>query len=147
MDADIIPNRKIHHGHNVKRWREMLGIKQEILAKELNLSQQAISKLEAQEKIDDETLEKIAKELAVSVEAIKNFDEEKAINIVSNTFQDEAAGAGGYIAHYKCTFDPIDKVVKLFEQKAELYERMLKDKEEKISLLEQLLKEKNKTAI
>ncbi|MDR0865594.1 MAG: helix-turn-helix domain-containing protein [Candidatus Symbiothrix sp.] len=134
MDADIIPNRKIHHGHNVKRWREMLGIKQEILAKELNLSQQAISKLEAQEKIDDETLEKIAKELSVSAEAIKNFDEEKAINIVSNTFQDESF-KGGVVTQYNPTFNPLDKVV-------ELYDQIIKGKDEKIALLEQLLKEK-----
>jgi transcriptional regulator with XRE-family HTH domain len=141
MDTDIIPDRKTHHGHNVRRWREMLQIKQDVLANGLNLSQQTISRLEAQEKIDDETLEKIAKELAVSVDAIKNFDEEKAINIVSNTFH-EGSSTGGCITHYKCTFNPIDKVIELSEQQAELYERIIKEKEDKISLLEQLLKEK-----
>jgi transcriptional regulator with XRE-family HTH domain len=124
----------------------MLGIKQEVLAKGLEMSQQMISRLETQEKIEDETLEKIAKELAVSVEAIKNFDEEKAINIVSNTFHDESF-KGGVITQYNPTFNPIDKVIELSEQQAKLYERIIKEKEEKIVLLEQLLKEKNKTAI
>ena len=35
-----------HHGRNVKRIREMLGIKQEALAIDLGISQQAISALE-----------------------------------------------------------------------------------------------------
>jgi hypothetical protein len=74
-------------------------------------------------------LEKIAKEMNVPMEAIKNFDEEKAINIISNTFQDNAAG------YNKCTFNPLEKVV-------ELYERIIKEKDEKYSLLEQSLKEK-----
>ncbi|GHV59584.1 hypothetical protein FACS1894182_13900 [Bacteroidia bacterium] len=101
----------------------------------MNLSQQAISKLEAQEKIDDEILEKIAKELAVSVEAIKNFDEEKAINIVSSTFQD-GASVGGFL-HYNPTFNLLDKVV-------ELYDQIIKEKNKRISFLEQLLtKQKN----
>jgi hypothetical protein len=82
------------------------------------------------ESADDETLEKIAKEMNISVEAIKNFDEEKAIDIISNTFQDNATG------YNKCTFNPIDKVV-------ELYERMLKGKDEEIGFLKQMLKEKN----
>jgi hypothetical protein len=85
--------------------------------------------LEGQQKIDDELLEKIAKEMDVSVEAIKNFDEENAIHIISNTFHDDAVG------YNKCTFNPLEKVV-------ELYERIIKEKEEKIILMEQLLKEK-----
>ncbi len=36
----------IHEGRNVKRIREILGIKQDALAFELGLSQQAISQLE-----------------------------------------------------------------------------------------------------
>ncbi|GHU61809.1 hypothetical protein FACS1894123_01740 [Bacteroidia bacterium] len=36
--------------------------------------QAALSRLESQEKIDDETLDKIAKELSTSVETFKIFD-------------------------------------------------------------------------
>jgi transcriptional regulator with XRE-family HTH domain len=128
---DTTPQRKIHHGQNVKRIREMRGIKQEILADGIDYSQQSISRLEAQEKIEDELLEKIAKEMDISVDVIKNFDEEKAFNIVSGIFQDEFAD----FKHYKCTFNPLDKMV-------ELYERMLKEKEEEINFLKQMLKEK-----
>ncbi|MDR0866145.1 MAG: helix-turn-helix domain-containing protein, partial [Candidatus Symbiothrix sp.] len=127
------PQRKVHHGQNVKRLREMLNIKQEALADKINVAQQTLSRYDVQEKLDDELLEKIAKELNIPVEAIKNFTEEGALNIISNTFQDEAFM--GEVIHYNPTFNPIDKVV-------ELYERMLKEKEERISFLEKILMEK-----
>ena len=74
----------IHQGKNVKRFREMLGIKQEGLALELgdDWNQRKISILEQKEVIEPELLEQVAKVLKVPVEAIKNFDEEKAINII-----------------------------------------------------------------
>ncbi len=47
-------DRKIHEGHNVKRFREMPGVKQEALAFELgdDWSQKKISLLEAKENIE-----------------------------------------------------------------------------------------------
>lgn len=121
----------IHEGRNVKRIREILGIKQDTLAHDLGLSQQAISQLEQKEALDSEMLAKIAAALKVPVEAIKNFDEQAAINVISNTFHDQSANN----VNYQCTFNPLDKMV-------ELYERMLKDKNEMIEKLEALLKER-----
>jgi len=127
-------NEKIHQGRNVKRFREMLGIKQEAFATELgeDWNQKKVSLLEQKETIEDDLLEQVAKLLKVPVEAIKNFDESKAVNIISNTFHDEASA---YNENYKCSFNPLDKVV-------ELYERMLKDKIEMIKKLEGMLKDK-----
>ena len=110
----------------------MFGIKQEILAEQLGLSQQTVSRFESQEELDDATLDKIAKVLKIPAEAIKNMSDEAVISIIANTFQDEAIG---YATHYKCTFNPIDKVV-------ELYERMLKTEQEKVIMLEKLIEEK-----
>lgn len=59
------PSVKVHHGRNIKRLREMLGVKQEFIANELNMTQQAISKLEQKEEVEDEVLEKVAKVLNV----------------------------------------------------------------------------------
>jgi len=125
----------IHEGRNVKRIREMLGIKQDALAFDLGLSQQAISALEQKEALDKDMLEKIAAVLKVPVEAIKNFDEEKANNFF-NTFNDSSTGA---FNNFHCTFNPIDKVVQLYDEKIALYERMLKDKSDMIEKLEELL--------
>lgn len=82
----------IHEGRNVKRFREMLGIKQDALAQELGLSQQAISALEQKEKIDEKILVDVAKMLKIPVEAIQKFDDEQAVNIISNTFNDQSNG-------------------------------------------------------
>ncbi len=76
MTTTTMNDKPVHEGRNVKRIREILGIKQDALAMDLGLSQQAISQLEQKEALDGELLEKIAKILEVPVEAINNFDEE-----------------------------------------------------------------------
>jgi transcriptional regulator with XRE-family HTH domain len=124
----------IHQGRNVKRFREMLGIKQEGLALELgdDWNQKKISLLEQKEVIESELLEKVSKVLKVPVEAIKNFDEEAAVNIIANTFHDEASA---YAQNYKCNFNPIDKIV-------ELYEALVKSEKEKVEMLQKVLDRK-----
>jgi transcriptional regulator with XRE-family HTH domain len=137
MTATDMPN-KIHQGRNVKRFREMLGIKQEALAGELgeDWTQKRISLLEQKEEIEPQILEQVAKVLKVPVEAIKNFTEEAAYNIIGNTYNDNSSILGTY------HFNPIDKIIELYESKIELYERMLKDKNVMIEKLEGLLKDK-----
>lgn len=132
---------KIHQGRAVKRIREILQVKQETLATELGISQQSVSLLESKEMIDPETLEQIAKTLKVPVEAIKNFSEDAAVNIIANTFQDESVA---YAYNYKCTFNPLDKYVEVVEKNEKLYEALLKSEREKITLLEKMLDEKKK---
>jgi transcriptional regulator with XRE-family HTH domain len=80
-------NEKIHQGRNVKRFREMMGIKQEAFATELgdDWNQKKVSLLEQKETIEDDLLQQVAKALKVPVEAIKNFDEQAAI-VYFNTF-------------------------------------------------------------
>lgn len=128
----------IHEGRNVKRFREMLGIKQEALAIALgdDWNQKKISLLEAKENIESGILEDVAKALKVPVEAIQNFDETAAINIIANTFHDEASA---YTENYKCTFNPLDKLIEQVEKNEKLYAELLKEKDEKIALLEKML--------
>ncbi|MDR1764059.1 MAG: helix-turn-helix transcriptional regulator [Dysgonamonadaceae bacterium] len=132
---DKISSGKIHQGHNVKRLREMLGVKQEILAEGIGLSQQSVSRMENQEQLDEQTMDKIAAFLHIPVDAIKNFDEENAVNFIANNFHKEAFQGTiiGSVASYTPSFNPLDKVI-------ELYERMLKERDERIAALEQLLK-------
>ena len=122
---NIENNKTIHEGRNVKRFRDMLGIKQGALADMLDMSQQALSLLEQKKKIDDAQMEEIAKALKVPVDAIRNFDEEAVFNIMCNTYHDNSASV-----HY--SFNPIDKIV-------ELYERVIKEKD---TLIEKLTNEK-----
>lgn len=126
----------IHEGRNVKRIREILGIKQDALAAELGLSQQAISALEQKEALDKDMLEKVAKALKVPAEAIKKFNEESVINNISCTFNDNAANNVNY------NLSPADKILELFEENKKLYEALLKSEREKISLLEKMMQKK-----
>ncbi|MBW3470039.1 helix-turn-helix transcriptional regulator [Arthrospiribacter ruber] len=129
---------KIHQGRNIKRFREMLGIKQEVLAHELgeDWSQKKISLLEQRELIEEDILKQVSQILRIPVEAIQNFDEEQAVNVISNTFNKEAfIGNSGAIFN----IDPIEKLIQLHEEKIALYERMLKEKDEMMARLERLI--------
>ncbi|MRX41384.1 helix-turn-helix domain-containing protein [Flavobacterium sp. LC2016-23] len=129
---------KIHQGRNVKRFREMLGIKQEALAFDLgnDWNQKKISMLEQKDIIEDDILNQISEALKIPVEAFQNFDEEQAINIISNTFGDNAC-----VGNPKSTFNfnPIEELKKLHEEKIDLFERMLKEKDEMMARLEKLI--------
>jgi len=129
---------KIHQGRNVKRFREMLGIKQEGLAFDLGdeWNQKKISLLEQKDVIEDDLLKQISNILKIPVEAIQNFDEEQAVNIIANTFDNGSILNG---INHNPTFHPIDKLVQLHEEKIALYERMLKEKDEMMARLEKII--------
>jgi transcriptional regulator with XRE-family HTH domain len=130
--------KKIHEGRNVKRFREMLGIKQDALAADLgdDWNQQKVSLLEQKETIDPALLQQISSALKIPSEAIQNFDEEQAIYNISCSFSDNAM-----LNNYP-TFHPIEELKKLHEEKIALYERMLKEKDEMMERLEKLLEKK-----
>lgn len=135
-------NKTIHQGKNVKRFREMMGIKQEALAYMLgdDWNQQKISLLEQKEQIDDPLLEQIAQQLKVPASAIKTFDEEMAIFNIQNNFEGSNTGATGiYTNNNNCTFNPLEKYIEAVEANKVLYERLLHAEKEKNELLEKML--------
>ena len=136
MNDTAMPE-KIHHGRNVKRFREMMGIKQEALAHELgdDWSQKKVSLLEQKETIEDDLLKQVAAVLKVPEEAIKNFNEEAVVNIFTNTFTDFKDNATASGLNYQCTFNPIEKIVQLYDEKVALLERLLASEKEKNELL------------
>lgn len=127
MDTSTKPT---HLGRKISRIRELRGMKQDTLATELGISQQAISKLEQSEEIEDSTLEKIAKVLGVTSEAIKNFNEETVFNIIGNTYHDNSASL-----NFQCTFNPLDKLMEALDANKALYERLLASEREKVEIL------------
>lgn len=113
----------IHLGDNIRRIRELKGIKQETFAEKMGVSQAAISKLESTAKIDDERLKEVAEKLGTSMEAIKRASAE-TIMFHIETMNDNSGNFNVYEIH------PIDQVT-------ELYEKMLKEKSEEIEKLRQ----------
>ncbi|NTE03300.1 helix-turn-helix transcriptional regulator [Agrobacterium tumefaciens] len=119
-----------HIGRKISRIRELRGMKQEALAIELGISQQAVSKLEQSEQIEDSTLDKVATVLGVSKEAIKNYSDEVVFNVISNTYHNSSSDHSTLIAssvNYQPTFNTVEKIV-------ELYERLLSSEREKIEI-------------
>lgn len=121
-----------HIGRNISRIRELRGMKQEALAIAIGMSQQTISNIEGSETVDDEKLNAIAEALGVSADSIKDFSEEAVLNIIGNTLHDSSFINGN---NYNCTFNPIDKIV-------ELYERLVQAEKDKVEYLEKLMKGK-----
>src|ERR1700761_5744116 len=114
----------IHIGRKISKLRELKGIKQEALAAELGISQQAVSKIEQSAEVEEEALSKIAKVLGLTPEAIKAFSEDAVFNIIANTFTDNSQNNNNYF----CTINPLEKII-------ELYERLLASEREKVELL------------
>jgi transcriptional regulator with XRE-family HTH domain len=127
-----------HIGRNISRIRELKGMKQEILAEAIGLSQQTVSNIEGSEEVDSKKLEEIAKALGVTVEAIENFSEESVFNFFNNFYDNSASngqGASGPIF----TFNPLDKMVELYERLVLAEKELVNAEKEKVQYLEKLL--------
>lgn len=118
-------------GQKIARLREIRGIKQADLARRLGVTQQALSKMENCESMDDERLERVASALEVSPDTIRNFRED----VIINNIYDQ----NNTVINYQ--FNPIEKIVALYDQllaterkRIELLEAMLKQEQEKNSL-------------
>lgn len=129
--------KKSNHGLNVKRWREWRGLKQDVLAEKIGVSQTTLSSYEKKEKLEVETIEKIAKVLDIPVEAITEVGNESSINIISNNLHDGSTLHESVVGSmmYNSTFNPLDKVM-------ELYERLLKAEQEKVAMMQEIIKDK-----
>ncbi len=142
-------DKTIHHGRNVKRFRELFRIKQEGLAMQLgdDWNQKKISILESKEEIDDALLEQIGKVLHIPVDAIKNFDEETAVINIQNNYEGANSGSGSIAnslsenasLYRECNFNPLDKYVEAVDEIRKLYADLLQAKEEQIKLMERLI--------
>jgi transcriptional regulator with XRE-family HTH domain len=113
-----------YFSNKARRWGLILRIKQEVLASELGISQAAVSLIERSETIDEEKLQQVAQILGVSAEAIKNFSEEVLVFHIQNMHDNATA----YAYNFQCSYNPLDKVV-------ELYERLLASEREKTELM------------
>lgn len=144
---------KIHQGRNVKRFREMLGIKQEALALDLgeDWNQKKISLLEQKEEIDTNLLKVISQALKIPVEAFENFDEEQAVNIIANTVTTVNDNATGQLFQINPTIntsekwlEALEEIKRLNNEKSLLYEKMLTDKDDIIAKLEKIITDYSK---
>ena len=148
MEAEELTVGRVHHGHNIRRFRIEKNMNQEVLSQLVHLSQSAVSKYEQMRVIDDEMLHRFSRALGVPFEYLKSLEEDAQTvvfenNTVNNSEQ-RAGGANISMGIVKSdtedsindsrvnNFNPIDKIT-------ELYERLLKEKDEKYAALERRL--------
>ncbi len=129
-----------NYGQRIRNIRKAKGIKQEVLAQRVSMSQQAVSRYEQMEIIDDHILVRFAKALGVTTEYIKEYQEDaKTIIVENNTFENNkdsvVSNVGCIEGDAIYNNNPLDKIVELFE-------KLLDTEKEKVTLLEKLLNEK-----
>ncbi|MEH6682517.1 MAG: helix-turn-helix domain-containing protein [Sediminicola sp.] len=130
---------KNHIGRKISRIRELKGLKQEVLADALGISQQSVSKLEQSETLGTERLHEIAAALGVTKEAIENFSEEMAINYFNNFNEGSFTNGAFNSTNSQYNFNPLDKLMEAVEENKKLYERLLQAEKDKVAYLEKLL--------
>ena len=135
MTTEATTMRRHNHGPNVKRWREWRGMKQDVLAEQIGISQSTLSAYEKRDQLEPEILEKFSAALDIPVEAITELNNGTAINIFSGPWHDNSIGLNQ-------VFNPIEKIVELYEEKTALYERILKERDSIIELLQDIVKDK-----
>lgn len=136
----------------MQRIRQTRNIKQTTLADVSGIPQQTLSRYEQMETIPEKAIGKLAAALKVPEEFIRDMEDTNAvtINIENNTIdgQDNIANIGNRDISGN-TFNPIEKLVRMSDERAALYERLLKSAQEKMDslekrmeLLEQLVEKK-----
>ena len=141
---------RVHHGHNIRRFRIEKNMNQEVLSQLVHLSQSAVSKYEQMRVIDDEMLHRFSRALDVPFEYLKSLEEDaQTVVFENNTVNDSEQYTGGAkislgtvksytedsdnsVDNRVNNFNPIEKIT-------ELYERLLKEKDEKYAALERRL--------
>ncbi|WP_106832268.1 helix-turn-helix domain-containing protein [Parabacteroides pacaensis] len=151
-------NCRHHHGHAVKRLRQDKRMSQADLGKEIGMVQSRVCYYESLEKISDDILERFAKVLNVSVDFIKEMEEDKPLMyyIENNTVTNEnnTTESGSSLGNIngnstlnnhidKSLYTALEQMQKLYESSMQLYNNSmqlynehLKSTEEKISTLE-----------
>lgn len=121
-----------HIGKNIAKLRGLRRLTQKEMAAKINLAQPEYSKIEQKAEIDDDLLMLIANALDVTPDAIKNFNEEAAVNFISSTLtlNDNASSFNNYPIY---NFNLIEKFLEMIEENKQLYERLLKEKEDVIA--------------
>jgi transcriptional regulator with XRE-family HTH domain len=131
-----------HMGRKIEKIRTLKGIKQEELAKQLGITQSALSKIERSEEVEEDKLQKIAEALEMTIDALKNFSEEAVVNYIQNNY-DGSPGIVGPANTQTNNINPLEKYVEAVEDIKRLYQALLDEKESKIKMLEGLMKNKD----
>ncbi len=122
----------LHMGRKIERVRRLRGMTQTELGEALNISKQAVSKMEQTEHIDDERLDGIAAALGVTVEGLKKFNEETVLYNTINFYENCGVKTSAVSNNHTFNNFPIEQAIEMFEKllqkEREKYEEVKKGK-------------------
>ena len=135
----------IHLGRKIERVRRLRGMTQAAaqiclagfqakLGDLLGITKQAVSKIEQTEKFDDERLGEIASALGVTVDGLKNFNEETILYNTNNFYENCGVKSAVSNTGNNQTFNsfPVEQVIEIFEKlldkQKEQFETLKKEK-------------------
>lgn len=130
---ETIDRVRIHHlGRKIERVRRLRGMSQTELGQLLGITKQAVSKIEQNETIDDERLDQIASALGVTVDGLKEYNEETILYNTNNFYENcgvkTAVGNNQTLNNF-----PIEQAIELFEKlldkQKEQFDTLKKEKE------------------
>lgn len=121
MVMETSTKKTLSKGQKIERARRVIGITQKELASRIGgISKQALAQWEKSEVINEAKLEQVAFALGVTKEFIDKCNDESLLFHIEHLREN----ASTYAFYFHCTFNPLDKVV-------ELYERLLQVEKEK----------------
>lgn len=121
----------MHIGRNISKLRAIKGYKQEEFAKLLKISQQAVSRLENKNEIDDDMLRLVSEKLGVPMEAITAFNSDAVIN----NFNQQGGNVNNLVENI--TINPIEKIEALYKQIIKEKDKVITAQKREIELLKQ----------
>lgn len=132
----------VHQGRNLKRIREMLGIKQESLARNLGpgWSQKRISLLEAREELPASDAEHVAQALGIPATVIPHFNENVARDFIEfmKVREDAPAPVPSPVSCAPVS-EEISPVREILDEYRQLYERLVEAERNRADTLESIL--------
>lgn len=140
--------KRTHHGHAIQRVRQCHNWSRATLAEKMCMEQQAIYRIEKKQQIDEETLAKFAKVLNVSVEFLKEMEEEQPITnyFINNTFSptDSNMPIGSTIEKNSMTINSnkehilaLEELKKVYEENVLVYKELIAELRKEIAKLEE----------
>lgn len=137
-------NTQIHHGNNAKRFRETRGIKQDVIAMELGITQQAVSLLEKRQELDDTTIAVYARVVGIDDFFIRNMVDESLSDGSTYLYDHSSQVKSAQVATQILNFNPLDKIMEICADKDRIYEQLLAEKDKVSNFLEKALEKLSK---
>src|SRR5258705_612430 len=104
-------------GRKIDRIRKLRNMTKAELGDELEITKQAVSKMEQSDKIEDEKIKQVADALGVTEGGLKSFSEEKVLYNTINFYENCGVNASSISANTETVNNfPIEKTIELFEK-------------------------------